>query len=261
MPDLAVDVSAFEELDAWQAIVREHARGDVPHCRAVSAPLAWHAALLIELARMSLSLPPDAPASAVMGHPDLLVAGELGKPPKIGEASPNDPYDGTCRALISHIALRPVKASCRLGVVMSADRLNVNAANSLLKLAEEPPTHARLLFLLESGWLLPTLRSRARSTVLAAPLEPSASPPPMGDDACLAWLEAARGKDALGVAEDVAAWGAWAMAKGDAKTAARMERIRLIAETKDLSVAMLCDLSLLALREAVSFEHVFDDVR
>ena len=142
----------FEALCAWRTLEEECAAGDVPHCRAVSAPLVWHPALLERLARLTLNVGPDAPSPVREGHPDLVVAGEVGRAPDVA----------ACRTLIQDLALKPAASVRRLGVVLSADQLLLPAANSLLKLAEEPPSHACLLFLLEGGVILPTLRSRAR---------------------------------------------------------------------------------------------------
>ena len=233
---------------------REFELGDVPHCRAVSAPVAWHAALLDRLARLTLGLRPDAPSPFESGHPDLIVAGEVGenRPPDIA----------ACRTLIQDLALRPVVSVRRLGVVAAADRLLLPAANSLLKLAEEPPSYVCILFLLESGGrLLPTLRSRARFTTISVPIEVEASPPPGDDAGWLAWIEAARGSDAVAMEASLAGWAAWALSRGDLRAAGRMERLRLLAGTKNLSVPMLCDLLILALREELPFEHLFGDFR
>ena len=148
----------------------------------------------------------------------------------------------------------------RLGVVLSADQLLPSAANSLLKLAEEPPSHACLLFLLEGGVILPTLRSRARFTVLAAPAAAEGAAPPSSDGEWLAWVEGARGGDVPVVAA-LASWATWALRRGDAPQAAKLDRLRTIAETKNLSVPMLCDLLILALREELPFEHLFGNFR
>ncbi|MFV0368192.1 MAG: DNA polymerase III subunit delta' [Hyphomicrobiaceae bacterium] len=62
----------------------------------------------------------------------------------------------------------------RVVIVDTADELNINAANALLKSLEEPP--ARTIFLLissEPGRLLPTIRSRCRALALE----------PLNDDA------------------------------------------------------------------------------
>ena len=250
MPGVASPVTSapFSGLPSWRALVREFEAGDVPHCRAVSAPVAWHGALLEALAGLYLSGRPDG-GPVGEGHPDLLVAGEAGKAPNIE----------VCRSLIQDLALKPVLAVRRLGVVMAADRLLLPAANSLLKLAEEPPSHACILFLLEGSALLPTLRSRARFTVLAGPMEVPAVPPPRDGAAWLSWVEGA--KDAAGIAADLASWAAHAFRSGDVERAARIDRLRVIAEAGKLSVPALCDLLTLALREELPFEHLFGDFR
>ena len=252
--------AAFTGLPSWRALVREFEAGDVPHCRAVSAPLAWHEPLLEALAGLYLTDRPDGGPIREgrldwgerlnwEGHPDLFVAGEAGKAPNI-EA---------CRSLIQDLALKPARAVRRLGVVMAADRLLLPAANSLLKLAEEPPSHACILFLREGSALLPTLRSRARFTVLAGPIEVPAAPPPRDGAEWLSWVEGA--KDAAGIAADLASWAAHAFRSGDVERAARLDRLRVIAEAGKLSVPALCDLLTLALREELPFEHLFGDFR
>lgn len=70
------------------------------------------------------------------------------------------------RAFLGH---RAGEGAWRVVIVDSADELNVNAANALLKSLEEPPE--RTLFLIvtsEPGRLLATIRSRCRRLDLAA---------------------------------------------------------------------------------------------
>lgn len=72
------------------------------------------------------------------------------------------------RRLRNFLGLRGGEAAWRAVIVDTADDLNPNAANALLKSLEEPP--ARTLFLLlasEPGRLLPTIRSRCRTLDLA----------------------------------------------------------------------------------------------
>src|SRR5262245_41214035 len=67
------------------------------------------------------------------------------------------------RRLRSFLGLTGGEGAWRVVIVDSADELNLNAANALLKSLEEPPRRA--LFLLissEPGRLLPTIRSRCR---------------------------------------------------------------------------------------------------
>ncbi len=83
----------------------------------------------------------------------------------------------------------------RICVVDSAEDLNANAANALLKVLEEPPPRALFLILAhQPGRLLPTIRSRCRALMLR-PLAPEEvarvvralpEPFPQPDDAALA---------------------------------------------------------------------------
>jgi DNA polymerase-3 subunit delta' len=190
-------------------------------------------------------------------HPDLIVAGSLEKAANID----------ACRALLHELPMKPVVSERRLGVVPAADRLLVAAANSLLKIAEEPPSHACILFLMEGDDFLPTLRSRSRFTVLAAPPSSSVSPMPAGDAEWLSWLEGLKteGAKAEGSKGDadisavLSGWVSYAVRGGrdGLKMAARMERLRLLVEQKKLSQNMVCDLLILALREDLPFEHIF----
>lgn len=84
------------------------------------------------------------------GTEDLISVGSPGAPSGI---------DG-CRKLAAELSLVPVSRPFRIGVVFSADKLSLPASNSLLKITEEPPGGAKVVFLLERDNLLPTLRSR-----------------------------------------------------------------------------------------------------
>ena len=58
----------------------------------------------------------------------------------------------------------------RIVIVDSADEMNVNASNALLKTLEEPPKRGLLILIVETpGRLLPTIRSRCRKLVLRPP--------------------------------------------------------------------------------------------
>jgi DNA polymerase-3 subunit delta' len=72
----------------------------------------------------------------------------------------------------------------RVAIVDSADELNTNAANALLKTLEEPPKRGLLLLIVHSpGRLLPTIRSRCRRLSLRAP----------DVEACAGWLQESHG--------------------------------------------------------------------
>ncbi len=71
------------------------------------------------------------------------------------------------RAIGAFLAQTPAEGGWRIVVVDSADALNRNAANALLKGLEEPPDRALLLLVSDApGGLLPTIRSRCRRLAL-----------------------------------------------------------------------------------------------
>ena len=76
------------------------------------------------------------------------------------------------RKLKGFFALSSADGGRRVVIVDAADEMNVNAANALLKLLEEPPERATLLLVShQPSRLLPTIRSRCRELRLA-PLAP-----------------------------------------------------------------------------------------
>ncbi len=89
----------------------------------------------------------------IQTHPDLLII-------------PPDPPQlliklGQVRAVIARMYRRPAQAQ-RAFYIFTASSFMKEAANSLLKVLEEPPEHATLILLAENpSELLPTIRSRA----------------------------------------------------------------------------------------------------
>ena len=239
MSDLAANVT-------WQEILSETDAGNIPHCRAIAAPAKYHQEIIEVLARKILgSYRPE--------HPDLIVSGTQDKAPNIE----------LCRQLIGDIALKPLESSRRIGVIMSADKLLLPAANSLLKLAEEPPSHAVLLFLMEDGRLfLPTLRSRSRFSTIMIAEKAEAREFPRSDADMVKWIAAARKMDAVSISEELGAWAEYALTEKNFPLAGRIETLRLIAAKKNLSATMLCDLIILTLREDnKNNEYILDDFR
>lgn len=109
---------------------------------------------------------PTARQVRALSHPGLLVI-RRGYDQKAKRFTASIPVDEV-RRLKTFLALSAEAQGWRVVIVDSADELNVNAANALLKSLEEPPQ--RTIFLIVSsqpGRLLPTIRSRCR--VLALP--------------------------------------------------------------------------------------------
>jgi DNA polymerase-3 subunit delta' len=72
------------------------------------------------------------------------------------------------RAAIDFLRLTPAEGAWRVLIVDSADELNRNAANALLKILEEPRPRTVLILVSHApGRLLPTIRSRCRRLTLA----------------------------------------------------------------------------------------------
>ena len=119
-----------------------------------------------------------------VSHPDVMVVKPESKlrQIKIGQIvrRPGSPP----RVLHDLVLNRPVEGGYKVALLVAADRLNEDAANSLLKTLEEPP--ARTVFVLlstEPGRLLDTIRSRCLRLNFAGDGQHVA-----GEDE-LAWLE------------------------------------------------------------------------
>jgi DNA polymerase III subunit delta' len=162
-------------------LLRAFARGHMHHAWLISGGIGiGKATLAYRLASFVLASAAEreegrlavAPASSAarqvraLSHPGLLVL--------------RRPYDPRSKKLMSVITVDEVRRlksflgltagdeAWRVVIVDSADELNPNAANAILKSLEEPPL--RTLFVLlssEPGALLPTVRSRCRRVHLS----------------------------------------------------------------------------------------------
>ena len=73
------------------------------------------------------------------------------------------------RRLKSFFALSAADGGRRVVIIDAADDMNINAANALLKVLEEPPKHTILLLIShQPSRILPTIRSRCRTLRLSA---------------------------------------------------------------------------------------------
>ena len=73
------------------------------------------------------------------------------------------------RSIGSFMSLSAAEEGWRVVVIDSAEEMNRNAANAVLKVLEEPPAKAILLLVSHNpGRLLPTIRSRCRKLTLSA---------------------------------------------------------------------------------------------
>jgi DNA polymerase-3 subunit delta' len=119
-----------------------------------------------------LSVPPDdatARQVAAQSHPGLLIL-KRALNPRTGKLMTVLSVD-EIRRLADFFGMTSGAGGWRVAIVDTADDMNDNAANALLKMLEEPPFNAMLLLLSNTpGRLLPTIRSRCQRLDLR-PLE------------------------------------------------------------------------------------------
>ena len=98
---------------------------------------------------------------AAGGHADLLVV-ERAVDEKSGRRRAEITVDDV-RGVREFLSKTPAEGGWRVVIIDSADQMNTNAANAVLKILEEPPSRAMLLLLAHNpGRLLPTIVSRCR---------------------------------------------------------------------------------------------------
>ena len=98
---------------------------------------------------------------AAGSHPGLLVL-KRGINEKTGRLMSELPVDEV-RRLAGFFGMTSGAGGWRVAIVDTADDMNANAANAILKLLEEPPGRAMLILLANRpGQLLPTIRSRCQ---------------------------------------------------------------------------------------------------
>lgn len=111
---------------------------------------------------------PSARRMAQQAHPDLFVL-KRGLT-KDGRSLMGEISVAEARRAVNFFSTTAGEGGWRITIVDTADELNTNAANALLKVLEEPPPRALFLILSTAPKrLLPTIRSRCR-TLLLKPL-------------------------------------------------------------------------------------------
>jgi DNA polymerase-3 subunit delta' len=174
------DVFAYDDGEAVEAgFLTAMGRGRLHHAWLLVGPegvgkatFAYRAARRLLGARADpafglLGSDPKDPVSrqvASRSHPDLMaleLRTEDGKPRK------SIPVEEV-RRLPEFFSKAPASAPYRVAIVDAADDLNINAANALLKILEEPPARGVLLLVSHRpGALIATIRSRCRRLAFA----------------------------------------------------------------------------------------------
>lgn len=177
---------------AEAALLEAYRSGRIHHAWILGGPKGiGKATLAFRFARFVLAHPdPRAPEVARAG--DLTVAADHPVARRIAAGSHADllhmrrPWDEKAKRFKTELPVDVVRDTVgffgstageggwRIALVDSADDMNANAANALLKILEEPPPRSLFLVVSHSpGRLLPTIRSRCRRLDLA-PLAPHA---------------------------------------------------------------------------------------
>ncbi|NLM70895.1 MAG: hypothetical protein GX181_02890 [Synergistaceae bacterium] len=233
-------------------------RGSFPHTIALSASDERQPVIAQALSKALLCANgtgedncPACEAWSGANHPDLIVAGEPSKPPSIDE----------CRRIISDAAFRPVVSDRRVVLVFSAEKMLPPAANSLLKLAEEPPEDVYVVLMLEDEkLLLPTLRSRSWMVSLPSTRAVEGLPPPRTEKEWADWVEQYAAAEIDDLAGLLAPWISYEIDRGAYERAALLERLRMVVQSKRLSRTMALDLVVMVLKEGFIFDHSFGDI-
>ncbi|MDN0084430.1 DNA polymerase III subunit delta' [Crenobacter sp. SG2305] len=181
------------QADAWQQIRREF--GQLPNAWLFTGPAGIGKRAFAEsVARALLCESPTSEQDAC-GHCQACHWLDAGSHPDFRLLSPDGEEEGEAkgptrklpqikveavREVIDFAHLTAHRGGRRVVLVDPAEAMNLQAANALLKILEEPP--ANVLFLLVShahARLLPTIKSRCRQFPLTAP----------DRDTALAWLD------------------------------------------------------------------------
>ena len=132
--------------------------GRLPHALLLSAYPGWGAAVLGEWLALKVLALEGTPEARRLAHPDLRwLAPEKGVIPV-----------DAIRRLRDFSVGAPQMAPAKAVVLEDADRMNVNAANALLKTLEEPSANTYLILTSQrAGALPPTIRSRCQKVAIA----------------------------------------------------------------------------------------------
>jgi DNA polymerase-3 subunit delta' len=185
VPDPRANAALVGHEDAETALLRGWQSGRLHHAWLLTGPRGiGKATLAFRFARFALGggsdnlfggagagleIDPSAPVFrqvASGGHPDLLTI-ERGYDEKRDRRRTEIVVEDV-REVGAFLHLKAAGGGWRVVVVDSADEMNRNAANALLKVLEEPPRQALLLLVAHApGRLLPTIRSRCRRLALS----------------------------------------------------------------------------------------------
>lgn len=243
---MADDANAIlENSNGWRELVSAVESRLCPQSIAAVVPSAMQQMFVERYGRMILG---DSPVWKDGTHPDLISAGKYLTPPSIDE----------CRTLQGELGLHPLVADRRLAVVWCADKLSIEASNSLLKVTEEPPSTGCVLYVSEEDKLIPTIKSRVWGLHIDLP-EELVTPRrhPVSPEEWAAWIENGRKSGAEILYLEIESWIRFLTDNGDYVRASDLESLIRIMEQKRLSVPMIQDLTFAVLKEGIPCEQIF----
>jgi DNA polymerase-3 subunit delta' len=254
LPDLSLSV---RESSAFQSLKEASLQGKKPHAVAFVAQAPLHETVLAEVGKLYLCEGGSGEdecrscrAWDGISHPDLIMAGSFDRPPGIDD----------CRRMSAELFLAPVVSPLRLGVICAADRLSLPAANSLLKITEEPPQKGAILLLMEEAKLIPTLQSRVWTFSLygVQPLSPLSLP--VGWEEWLKLLSKLQDMESSELDLTLMRLSMGCLEEGLIDMAQEIEELRLISVRGHLDPAMVADFLFALFEEGISIEDISCDL-
>ena len=242
-------ISILESSQGWKDITSAVGMKRCPQSVAVALPEIMQKMFVENYGRLILG---DSPVWKEGSHPDLRHAGKHLGPPSIDE----------CRTLQGELALHPLVSDRRMAVIWCAEKLSLEASNSLLKLTEEPPEHGCILFVSDEDKLIPTIKSRVWSVRIELPVEiAQAKPYPLFDEEWAEWIASGRKKDPEILYLEIGSWIRDLSEKGKFREAADLDSLVRLMGSKRLSVPMIQDLTYMVIKEGVPCEQIFSNLR
>jgi len=148
--------------DAWQQIERAIERDRLPHALMLEGPAGLGKGHFARRVAGRLLGHPDLASQQALQHPDLRQVGLVDERRQITVDQ--------IRELCASLTLTSHAGSHKVAIIDPADRMNINAANSLLKTLEEPTPDTLLILIRARLDTLPaTVASRCRRIRFATP--------------------------------------------------------------------------------------------
>lgn len=242
-------LSVLEASHGWKDIISAVSMKRCPQSVAVALPEIMQEMFVENYGKLILG---DSPVWKDGTHPDLIHAGKHLVPPSIDD----------CRTLQGELALHPLVSKRRMAVIWCADKLSLEASNSLLKLTEEPPIHGCILFVSEEDKLIPTIKSRVWSICIELPGEiVQAKPHPVSTEEWAEWIASGKKSNTDILYLEIGSWIMDLTEKGKFREAADLDSLVRLMRSKRLSVPMIQDLTYMVIKEGVPCEQIFSNFR